>query len=65
MDEWTDGRIERHLALFVFLCLWEYGDIIGIWRYCDMDIFRYGGMEVWRCGDMEIRDMRYGIGDMV
>ena len=62
-----DWRIERHLALYVFLCLCVgmrdmgicgYGDL-GILGYGDMEIWRHGYLEIWRFGDKgyEIEDM--------
>ena len=41
-DGWTDRFIERHLALYVFLCLCVGMSSWGIWGYEDMGIWGYG-----------------------
>ena len=47
MDGLTDLRIERHLALYVFLCLCVGMRDMGICGYGDLGILGYGDMGIW------------------
>ena len=54
MDGQIDGWTERHLALYVFLCLCVGMRDVGIWEYGDLGIWEYGDMGIWGYGDIGI-----------
>ena len=69
MDGGKDTQLFMFFCAYMWGCgIWEYGDMVILQGYGDMDIWCYGDLEIWKFADMEIQkygEKGYEIGDMV